>query len=143
MIALTNDFLGDLIALLIGVGAPLDGAELVLFTNSPDIDKDTVAGDLTAPTFTGYAAAALTFAEVVDSDGRKLASAGPITFSATNATNLPLTIRGAGVLNGGGDLICAGMFTTPIIMTAADQPFHVSAKVPIGDSAAIFEANFE
>lgn len=97
-------------------GCPLDGAKVMLFTNSPALGLDTVTGDLTVPTFTGYAAATVTFEEAVDDTGRKYLIIPPEIFSPTNATNLPQTIMGAAVTDDANAYLFGGYFDTPVIL---------------------------
>jgi len=139
MIRFSNVELTKIHDLLIDTDAPLDGATLRLFTGSPDIDKDMEAADFTAPTFTGYTDAALTFVEQTDANGRKYLSAGPTTETPTNNTNLPMSITGAAILDADGAVFAAGNFTTPIVLTFAGQLLHTTPKIVIGDSEAVIE----
>lgn len=111
---------------------PLDGAELNLFTNSPDFNNSALAaGDFVAPTFTGYAAAALTWTVRSDSRGNLFLDGGPQAFAPTNATNLPQTINGAWIADGTGAYMAGDYFATPIVLQRALQPMHAEMPVPL------------
>lgn len=131
MVRLAVAYLIALIEWAISVDGPLDQAEVALFTNAWDFDTEPATADLEAPTFTGYADAAATFAANVDSDGNPFIGCGVITFTPTNATNLPQTIRGAYVKNASGDFQYGGLFAEPITLRHANQPMHVTVIHPM------------
>lgn len=128
---LSRDLLTAIGAALIAVGGELENPELILFTNDIELDEDTVVGDLTQPTFTGYAAKAVTLAAGADENGEPVLHGAPVAFSPTNATNLPQAIVGAAIINAGGDLMACGKFASPIGLTAALQSLVVVPKLDI------------
>jgi len=117
---------------LIDTASVLDAAELRLFTNEVDFDSVVEAGDFTAPTFTGYAPAAITWTLYTDVNGNRYVASDPIVFTPTDGANLPQLIRGAWVAqNTSGDFLAGGAFAEPLSVAVADQAFHVTIVVPI------------
>jgi len=116
---------------LFGVGGALEDSTLGLFTNDWDFTVEPVTADLVAPTFTGYAAAAIDWSTAVDDEGNIYAKTDPVEFSPTNATNLPQAIRGwyirAVTTN---NFLVGGKFDEAITVSLADQVFHVVGICP-------------
>lgn len=140
---LVNFTLAAIYAWLIDTGNPLDGAEMILFTNQPDQNDPTlVIADLTQPTFTGYTAEAIaTWVQYNDSESRPYLASTPIEYNPTNATNLPQTIRGAALINGT-DLLAVGYFPLAKVLSVADQVMHVTPRLQVNPQGQItFEAD--
>jgi len=85
-VATPSASLADLAALIADV--PYSTAKVHLYSNDYTPDKDTVIGDLTETTFSGYAAASLTWGTAF-LDGQKVAcsSAGQKAFTKSGATS--------------------------------------------------------
>jgi hypothetical protein len=133
MLQVVKGIMAAIYAALFGAAALLDASEIILFTNDADIDENTVVGDLTEPTFTSYAATATTGWEAAtDSNGFPFAVAEPIQFQPTDATGLPQIIRGAALIDAGGDLICATKLDTPITVAYSGQVLYVTPKFKLG-----------
>lgn len=132
MQTLKRSTLTALYTLGIGGGAIFDGVKIGLFTAAPALTLETVFGDLTSATFTTYALTAVTLAAAVDGNGLPILIADPTVFNPTNATNLPQVLIGAMITDTAGTtLICCGLFPTALNLTAANQTFHVTAKISL------------
>jgi len=131
MTRVSNELVSAALAAAIDTGGILEDATLGLFTNEWDFGTEPLTADLTAPTFTGYAAAACTLTEHIDVNGNRYLSTEPVEFSPTNATNLPQQIRGWYLRKATtNEFLVGGNFETPITVAVADQVFHVVGIVP-------------
>lgn len=110
-------------AWLIDVGNPLETCTLHLYSNTIDWTNPVVIGDLTEVAFTGYAAAAVVYAEATDSGGNPYLGHAPSVFTATAATGLPITIQGAYVTTAAG-LQFGGAFANPLVLSKNGQTLH-------------------
>jgi hypothetical protein len=135
--------LGD----LIGASHYKNGSAGVgLYTNSVVLTKDTALGDLTAPTYTGYAVSAITANGTAytddETDAASILSNGTITFKPTNNTNLPQTINGVYLKGNGGQLVAAANFDTPVTLTTSSDAIVVAVKGtvdPTGKVVIVFD----
>lgn len=114
----------------------LDGAKLRLYTNTVDLAGDVVLGDFTVPTFTGYADAAITWANHTDAEGHPYLDAGPMTFSPSDGVDLPQAVVGCLILNSSNALMAAMEFESPIALNFAGQQLVCNPFVSlVGDVA--------
>lgn len=138
-----RDFIVELQAAALADADMLLGAKIGLFTNSPVIGIDTVIGGLVEPTFTTYAQTVVVHVAGNGGDGKPILVAPPTEFFPTNAVGLPQVLNGAFIVNAAGDLLRAGYFAAPLILTKSLQHFHVVSKVDLNSPAAsTFEGNF-
>jgi len=98
------------------------GSTVHLFVNDIHPDPDTVVGDFTEPTWTGYDATPLhdDWGELLDSDTNNwcLVPGTSASFHTNDPVSPPDTVYGYYVLDGAGDLVNSHRFTTP--WTVAD-----------------------
>lgn len=129
-----------LLASLFDVGGALETVDLHLFTDAavdPSLDE---VSDYTAPTFTGYASVPLENPAVtVDSEGNPLITWDTVSFTPSDAANLPQIIRGA-ILASSTDVIQAHMLDTPITLVHATQTFHVTPQFSIASGLLTLHA---
>lgn len=99
-----------------GVAGILNGAKLVLFTNSLTLTKSTPLGALTQPTYTGYAAVVITWgAAVRDATGDIVTLSQSIPIQMGSSTDPSTTIVGYGVEDAAGaNLLFAEVLDAPI-----------------------------
>lgn len=97
------------------VAGVLNGMKMVLFTNQPSLNKDTVIGDLTPPTYTGYAAQTVTWSAARSDGNGKLATfTGLVNWQPTADTVPGDTIYGYGLTDSAGTtLLAAEMLPAP------------------------------
>jgi hypothetical protein len=117
--------------------APLDGAKIMLFSNSVAFHKALQESDLTECVFSGYAeSAAITFnAPVQEQDGTYSVSSPSKQMQATTATPfVGDTIVGVALIDGATppNLLYVGTLDTPLTITAADQGLDVIVTVNQG-----------
>jgi len=75
--------------------AAADDINIGLFTGAPTLSPATVLGDLTAPTFTGYAVVNVPFGtRRGNANGDIILPLPAASFQPTNTTNLPQTVTG-------------------------------------------------
>lgn len=124
--------LGDLDA----VGAILTGALLHLHTDDISPDKDTVAGDLTAPTYTGYATEAVTWNAPSEGPGETAEMVGTAgEFRPTDALGGAQTVWGASLRTAAGALIAACRFTDgPYAMDDVNDAILVTVRVRLDET---------
>ncbi len=114
-----------------GLGSLAGSARLIrLFMNNIIPTRQTVVGDLTTPTFTGYADKAMGIAlgrEGTDPLSGKneviaVPALGGLVWAPSDAVNLPQTIYGWAMVDStGAFLIGAERFPNPIILSGAGQ----------------------
>lgn len=133
MVRISNELANALLAAQIAADELLDDATLGLFTNAWDFTVEPVTADLTAPTFTGYAPAAIAAWTVqVDEFGNRYVTPGPISFTCTAVTDLPQIIRGWYIRKETtNEFLAGGLLDDPITVSQDDQTFHVVATVPV------------
>lgn len=134
MFKLISAFLSLLMDELIVAANVLDGAEMILFTSTGEINSNTVVGDLTQATFATYAAAPITWVKSFTSGGIPFLTSGPITFQPNAGTNLPQTVTGAGIIDSNGDLVAAGYFEEPVEVAVSGQQLHASVHFKLDGS---------
>jgi len=100
-----------------------DDCRLVLFTDPTTVDKDTVFGDLSEATFSGYAAIDPIPWGTITTDPTDGASdeAPDLTFTRTS-TGSPETVRGWGIVTNDDDtlLACAILAVAKVFENAGD-----------------------
>lgn len=96
--------------------ALLDTPECILFTNNVSFGPDTVLGDLTLATFTGYAPDALgSILGTINLPNGDRAVHWDVEFQATAAVSPPETAYGWAITNGAGTVLYGGgNFATPV-----------------------------
>lgn len=120
-----TSLISSIYTFLIGAGNPLETCTLHLYTNDVDWSGPVVIGDITEAAFTGYAAAAVTYAAAVDADGNPYLNHAPAVFTCSGATGLPLQIKGAYVTTAGG-LQFGAAAAAPITLSANGQVMHAT-----------------
>jgi len=136
----TNVILDALLALLIDTDEQLDGAELGLFTNAPVLSPDMVIADLTVPTFTGYLPVAVEgWAAFVDAGGVPYVRGLPVTFSPSDAVDLPQVIQGAYLFKGT-DLLAVSMFDSSVALVRSSQALHATPQLQLSGGELSMEA---
>lgn len=117
-----------------GVGV-LNAAKLGLFTNTPPLSQTTVIGDLTEPTFAGYAQQAVTWSAPFEQPDFSWATQGGLyTFQATDDLT-PTVVTGCFLVDTGGThLIFAELFAVPVNLPSSAQACLVSPQVAAGNS---------
>jgi len=126
-------------ALLTGLkaaDATLDGAKVRLFMNDVTPDMDTVLGDLTTATYTGYADSAdlVWGVPYVNSLGAVEMAAGSVEFSPSDDA-APCTIYGYAILDEAAGLFAAERIEPPFPMVAADDNLIIVPRVSIKNPA--------
>jgi hypothetical protein len=109
---------------LTAMSAILNGAKVHLYANNAALGENTVLGDLTEATFTGYAASiALVWNPAyTQQDGTPTVDAPSVTFASTSPFTTGNTIYGFYVTNGAGStLLYAQAFAAPQLISAAFQ----------------------
>jgi len=102
----TTPFL-DVIADAIVAAAP-DDVNVGLFTGNPTLSPSTVLGDLTPPTFTGYAKVNVAFGtRRSNANGDLILPIPAASFQPSNNTDLPQTVTGISIdmEDAGGDVL--------------------------------------
>jgi len=116
------------------VGEILDATEAVLYQNVMQPDVNTVIGDVTVATFSGYApSAALVFGTAyIAADGYVHVTAPSVQFTQT-AITLTNTVQGWGITNGAGTLWIAGNnLPAPVTMDAIGKAIIVVPDIVYG-----------
>lgn len=103
-----------------GTDPKLKGAKCILFTNTPALTKDSVVGDLTQPTFPGYASAVVTWSVAKRDDAGNISvDSGLMKFQMSDAT-VPTIVKGYGIVDSAGTtLLAAETFDAPVDLTDA------------------------
>lgn len=98
-----------------GVAGPLNASKMVLFINSPGLNKATVLADLTQPTYTGYAASALTWSTPIRNGQNRIATHTGLIPWVMGDDLLPTTVNGYGITDSAGTaLLAAEYFPSPV-----------------------------
>lgn len=131
--------LADVLAFATTAGATatdplLVGAKVGLFTGSPNLTVDTVIGDLTEPTFGGYAQKNLgtLSTQYVDDEGTEQRDSALLTWAPSDASASSL-VTGWFLTDAGGTEFLGGEFLdTPKLMadTSDHLPIVVSPTLP-------------
>lgn len=118
---------------LIDTGGVYEAVDLRLYQNDYTPTPATVLADLTAATYSGYAAEAIAFAgPVIGSDGKiRLVSVGAL-FQPTSST-VTNTVFGWYITNTGGTvLLAAGRFESPVPMMGVTSGVEVTPAIQYG-----------
>lgn len=115
-----------------GAAGPLNGCQMILYTNPVAITPSLTLADLTEAAFGGYARSAILnwTAPYLDATKNPTVSADPATFVMSDNT-LPESIQGYGLLSGGapGTLVAAEAFTTPVNLAYSGQGLEVTSTL--------------
>jgi len=108
------------------------GVKMGLFTNNISPGPDTVLADLTEPTYASYAQAAATLpaGAFSDEDGKVFIDYGDLTWSLTTG-DTPVTIIGAFIVDGTGQLLMAGKLDNPVTLTNPGDATLIGAQVVV------------
>lgn len=129
---IVNSGLDAIHDLLIATGNLLDGAKLILGTNTGDLDTIEETADIEVPTFGGYAAAVIAaWTKVIKDNGDQALSGGAVVDISTNDTGMPMSITTWALTDAADALICVGKFLTPIMMTHSGQQYYVAVEFPL------------
>jgi len=98
-----------------GVAGPLNASKMILFTNSPGLNKNTVVADLTQPTYAGYAAAALTWSGAIRNAMNRISTRTGLVPWVMGDNLTPTTVNGYGITDSAGThLLAAEYLPTPV-----------------------------
>jgi hypothetical protein len=98
-----------------GVAGPLNASKMILFTNTPGLNKSSVLADLTQPTYTGYAAQALTWSVPIRNAMNRIATHTGLLSWVMGDALTPTTVNGYGITDTAGThLLAAEYFPTPV-----------------------------
>lgn len=103
-----------------GVAGPLNGSKMLLFTNTPAINKFTTLAALTEATYTGYARQTLVWSAArLDPTARVATFTALINWQPTDAVT-PNTITGYAIVDSTGLILYAmELFVTPVGLATA------------------------
>lgn len=113
--------------------APWNGAKIILATNNFQPTKGRALADLTQPTYTGYAAQAITWTGPNrDGANQSAAFGGLALFKMTNNTN-PTTCYGYGITDSGGThLLGSELFASgPLSLTDTFSQIGIVPELPL------------
>lgn len=138
----TQKFVRDLLTVAAqaaaGVAGDLNGAKVHLYTAGPTVNHHMVPGDFTEPTFTGYAAAVITWSVPINAGDLAGVLVGTdAVFRPTATTALPQTILGAYVTDSTSAIVLwAEPFDSPVILidTADAVVYDTDFVLPFVDS---------
>lgn len=113
----------------------LKGAKVGLFVNTPSLSQGTVIGDLTEPTFAGYAQQAVTWSGPFQQPDLSWADQGGLyTFQATDDLT-PTVVTGVFLVDSAGThLIAAELLAPPIALPSSAQALLVSPQIASGNA---------
>jgi len=113
----------------------LSDLEAILYTNSPTLTRDTAIGDLTQPTYTGYAAVAIVPSAIYydEETGGYAINTQALEFRPTANPASPVTIVGWGLQNPTGPVLYAAEdFDAPQILTDTDSLIDIIGQIILG-----------
>ena len=106
------------LAIKVAAAGPLNGAKVHLFTAGPVLGPRNITADFTEATYTGYAAATVTWGTpYYGTNGNAKVEGGIISFELTADLTGPVTLLGYYVTNTAGTgLLFMELFVSPIIL---------------------------
>jgi len=100
-----------------GVAGPLHGSKMVLFTNTPTLNKMTVLADLTQPTYAGYAEQTMTWSATRRNALNQICTQATLVSWTMSDDLTPTTVLGYGITDSAGTaLLAAEMFPSPVAL---------------------------
>jgi hypothetical protein len=129
--------LGDLVAHVVAgnFSGALFGAQVGLYTNTPNLTQATVLADLTEPTFAGYVKQAITWSAAFQQPDSSWAVQGGLYLFQMSDSLVPTIVTGYFLVDSGGThLLAAENFAAPIPLPTAAQAFLVSPQFVAGNT---------
>lgn len=112
-----------------GVAGVLNGAKIILATNTFAPSKTRVVADLTQPTYTGYAPVTITWATAVRDALGDIVTLSQLVAIQMGDSTLPTTITGYGLTDSGGTHLLLSELL-PVPLPLVDALTYFGCQVP-------------